>query len=46
MTAEEWRTANSRYLAAEMERVRLLLNRRILWQRKHWRRATGQGYLD
>ena len=46
MTAEEWRTANSRYLAAEMQRVRLLLNRRTLWLRKYWRRETAQGYLS
>src|ERR1035438_5375186 len=46
MTAEEWRTANSRYLAAEMQRLRLLLNRRILWLRKHWRREAAQNYLS
>jgi hypothetical protein len=45
MTGEEWKTANLNYLAAEMERVRLLLRRRILWLRQHWRRDTASGPL-
>jgi ATPase family associated with various cellular activities (AAA) len=45
MTGEEWRTANLGYLAAEMERVRLLLRRRILWLRRQWRRDAAPGPL-
>lgn len=37
-------SANSRYLAAEMVRLRLLLHRRVLWLRKHWRRDPQQDY--
>jgi winged helix domain-containing protein/ATPase family protein associated with various cellular activities (AAA) len=46
MTGEEWKTANSSYLVAEMERVRLLLRRRILWLRQHWRRDTTSSHLS
>src|SRR5262249_14656508 len=40
-----WRSANSRYLATEMERLRLLLHRRVLWLRRHWKRALTQNYM-
>src|SRR5215510_12557561 len=45
MTGEEWGSANSRYLETEMERLRLLLRRRVLWLRKQWRRDAPQGYM-
>jgi len=45
ITEEEWRSANAAYLAAEMERLRLLLRRRVLWLRKQWRRDSPQSYL-
>ena len=44
ITAEDWRAANSNYLETETERVRLLVRRRILWLRHHWRRDTAQPY--
>lgn len=37
-------TANSRYLAAEITRLRLLLRRRILWLRKQWCRDSSNSY--
>ena len=42
MTAEERSLANAHYLASEMERLRLLLRRRILWLRKLWQREAPQ----
>ncbi|HZR30128.1 MAG TPA: ATP-binding protein [Terriglobales bacterium] len=45
MTGEQWRSANFRYLEAEMAWLRLLLHRRVLWLRKHWRRDSAQNYL-
>jgi hypothetical protein len=45
MTGEEWRAANSRYLVAEMGRLRLLLRRRVLWLRRHWQREPAQNFL-
>jgi hypothetical protein len=44
MIGEQWMSANSRYLAAEMARLRLLLRHRILWLRKRWRRESPNGY--
>jgi ATPase family associated with various cellular activities (AAA) len=32
----DWRLANHAYLLAQVERVRLLLHRRILWLRHYW----------
>jgi len=45
MTGEQWKAANFRFLEAEMERLRLLLHRRVLWLRKHWRHDSPQNYL-
>jgi hypothetical protein len=45
VTGEEWRAGNFRYLTAEMDRLRLLLRRRILRLRKHWRRDQNNNYL-
>ena len=33
-----WRQANREHLEAETARLRLLLNRRALWLRRHWAR--------
>jgi len=32
-----WAEANARYLRGELERLRLLLRRRVLWLRRQWR---------
>jgi hypothetical protein len=34
--ATDWRDANRRCLEGELERLRLLLERRVLWLRRHW----------
>ena len=35
---ERWRSANARYLQAEMDRLRLRLRHRLLWLRKRWQK--------
>jgi winged helix domain-containing protein/ATPase family protein associated with various cellular activities (AAA) len=37
-----WRQANREHLEAETARLRLLLHRRALWLRRHWRREALQ----
>ena len=44
MSREEWQTANASYLAHELERLRLVLRRHILWLRHNWRRQASQDY--
>lgn len=39
-SATDWLEANHRYLSGEMERIRLLLKRRVLWLRRQWARET------
>ncbi len=36
LTAEQWYAANGQYLALEVTRMRLLLQRRVLWLRSLW----------
>jgi SpoVK/Ycf46/Vps4 family AAA+-type ATPase len=45
VTDKQWTSANSNYLAAEMALLRLLLHRRVLWLRKHWRRDFQQSCI-
>lgn len=42
--AESWAQANHRYLRSELERLRLLLNRRVLWLRQQWQQDPLQRY--
>jgi ATP-dependent 26S proteasome regulatory subunit len=42
----DWAVANAENLAGELDRLRLLLHRRILWLRKNWRRTSTPGYAD
>jgi hypothetical protein len=35
-TVMDWRTANQAYLNAELDRLRLLIRRRVLWLRRRW----------
>ncbi|MBA2714811.1 MAG: hypothetical protein H0U55_14800, partial [Rubrobacteraceae bacterium] len=39
-----WREANEAYLAAHMQRLRLLIHRRVLWLRGQWRHEPLQNY--
>src|SRR6266849_2771421 len=40
--AVAWSTANQEYLKTGLARVRLLLERRILWQRKVWKQSLAK----
>lgn len=42
--AVTWDQANHLYLRGEMERLRLLLKRRVLWLRRHWAKDTGPAF--
>ena len=44
MTGQEWGLANRQYVLAEMERLRLLLRRHILWLRRNWQRGESGAY--
>lgn len=39
-----WRQANQAYLELELQRLRLLLQRRVLWLRSRWRHDPLQNY--
>jgi hypothetical protein len=39
-----WLEANQTYLDAEMRRLRLLLQRRVLWLRRLWRHDPLENY--
>ena len=41
---EQWSLANQRYLNGELRRLRLILQRRVLWLRRQWRRDQLQNY--
>jgi hypothetical protein len=43
-SATGWAHANSRYLRGELDRLRLLLRRRVLWLRRQWAGAPGTAY--
>lgn len=43
-TLEQWRAANWRYLAIEVQRLRLVLHRRVLWLRQQWQHDPLQNY--
>jgi hypothetical protein len=43
-TAPTWQEANHRYVLAGLERLRLLLERRILWLRTQWTHDPLQSY--
>jgi SpoVK/Ycf46/Vps4 family AAA+-type ATPase len=42
--ASDWAMLNQAYLASEMQRLRLLLHRRVLWLRKQWKHDPLQSY--
>ena len=42
-TGEQRISANTRYLEAEMERLRLIIRRRLLWLRTRWRKDAVPG---
>jgi MoxR-like ATPase len=44
LDAVAWARANHRYLRGELERLRLLLRRRVLWLRRQWARDQGPGF--
>lgn len=44
LTMEQWLLANRQYLDTELLRLRLLLQRRVLWLRKQWEHNTQQNY--
>jgi len=41
-----WHNANRDYLNAELSRLRLILQRRVLWLRKQWKRDPLQGFRE
>lgn len=41
---QAWLTANQRYLATEVQKLRLLLQRRVLWLRHNWQSDSQPGY--
>jgi ATP-dependent 26S proteasome regulatory subunit len=41
---QQWQEANRAYLMAETQRLRLLLQRRVLWLRRQWRHDPVQNY--
>ena len=43
-TPASWLTANRAYLDAELQRLRLLLHRRVLWLRQQWQQDPLQNY--
>jgi SpoVK/Ycf46/Vps4 family AAA+-type ATPase len=44
VTASDWATMNQNYLHTQLQRLRLLLHRRILWLRKQWKHDPLQSY--
>jgi hypothetical protein len=44
ITSMDWTDANRRYLEAELVRLRLLLQRRVLWLRQQWKHDPLQSY--
>jgi AAA+ superfamily predicted ATPase len=43
-TEIRWREANEAYLAAQAQRLRLLIHRRVLWLRSRWQHDPLQNY--
>ncbi len=43
---DSWHSANQARIEAEVSRLRLLLNRRILWLRQVWKRDPMQGFRE
>src|SRR5262249_32031473 len=43
---DSWQDANRDYLSAEMSRLRLVLQLRVLWLRKLWKRNPLQGFRE
>ena len=44
VTVESWRESNQVYLELELERLRLLVERRVLWLRSRWRHDPLAGF--
>ena len=44
VTLADWRETNRAYLKAALRRIRLLLQRRVLWLRQLWKQDPLQGY--
>ncbi len=45
-TGEAWQAANMAYLQEEFSRLRLLLQRRVLWLRRVWKRDLAQEFQN
>ncbi len=45
-TGQTWQAANIEYLHAEFSRLRLLLQRRVLWLRRMWKRDLAQQFQN